>query len=223
MKAILAMMSLGLACVSWAADRPGPRCPDSSRPHFSGHPFAPFLCPGAPNPPLPGPGEGLVTAATAPTKDPAKTSFEPLMGRWDGWAVYGISRFEVLASVEKGRHGILVKFAAMDYITHAKNKFTAELKTSFWHSDRYNAVVTEVDLPESPLDGRAWLGGAAPPVAQGLDRAFVLAYDHLAALHEVRFVLDGADKIRYSYLYRLPGQPAVQMGGTLTRSTREPF
>jgi hypothetical protein len=211
------------AGLSTAAARPGPRCPDSSRPAFSGHPFLPFLCAGGPLAPKRGSGESFMTPELKPlTKDKNRNGLEALGGRWEGWAIYGLQRFEVVVSIETDGRRTKIKFAAMDIATQFKNKLEAELKESLWSAGRYHVSVVDADLPEARLTGEAWLGAAPKPLSQGLDRSLVVAYDGLAALHEARFMLDGPDKILFSYRYQDGGTP-IQIGGNLKRSQREPF
>jgi hypothetical protein len=223
MRPLIAAVLLLSASGSQAAPRPGPRCPDSSRPAFSGHPFLPFLCAGGPLSGKPGSGEALMTAEIRPVKDKLRDSIEPLVGRWEGWAVYGMQRFDVVVSVEKDGRAAKIKFGAMDIATQFKNKIEAELRPSFWSAGKFHFTAVEADLPGSRREGDAWLGAAPPPVVQGLDRSLVVVYRGLAALHEARFMLDGPDKLLFSYAYRQEGAAPVQIGGNLKRSQRDPF
>ncbi len=201
-----------------------PHCLDQSPARFTGNPFFPELCPNGLLAPTPGSGEVLLSTATMPVfKKNPKADFTPVLGSWEGWAFYGMGRYQLAASAERAGRRVILKLAITDHATLRTNKFRAELKKSFWHHGRYHTVVEWLDAPGAQLRGRAWLGAAPPPVEQGLDWSFVLSYDELAAINEARFMVDGPDKIRFSYIYRPTNAPAIQIGGTLTRSQRAPY
>lgn len=218
-KLTLVLIALAAAC-STARTAKGPRCPDGSRPRFSGHPFAPFICHGDAEAPRAGSGEGLLPPGVLPdcaTWDEKELS--ALAGNWEGWVAYGNSRYFVLISLRQSDY-LVLKISATDWETHDVSRVRGELRGSH---GRYGARVLLTALPEWRLKAKAWLGKALPPLVQDLDRSFVLSYKHLAALHEVRFKQDGPDRIRYLYTYRQAGRDPAQSSGFLTRAEREPF
>ena len=142
-----------------------------------------------------------------------------LAGNWEGWVAYGNSRYYVVISIRQSDY-LVLKIGATDWVTHDVRRVRGELHGS---RGRYSARVMLTDLPEWRLKAKAWIGKALPPLAQNLDRSFVLSYKHFAALHELRFKQDSHDKIRFLYTYRQAGKEALQSSGFLTRADHEPF
>ena len=213
------LIAVAAAC-STARTAKGPRCPDGSRPRFSGHPFAPFICQGDADAPKAGSGEGLLLQSVLPDwQSWDQKELAALAGNWEGSVAYGNSRYFVLISIRQSDY-LVLKIAATDWETHDVSRLRGELRGS---RGRYGARVLLTALPEWRLKAKAWLGKALPPLVQDLDRSFVLSYKHLAALHEVRFKQDSPDRIRFLYTYRQAGRDSAQSSGLLTRSEREPF
>ncbi len=196
---------------------PRPRCPQG-QPHFTGLLFSPLRCPG-------GPDHKADTIPAAPrpleAKDASSRSLKEFIGSWEGFAAYGLSRFEVLVSLEKkgwfGK-GFVLRVETRDYQVLNKNVFRVELKPDQY--GRFNGDVSLDTLPGAVLKAHLTLGDA--PAAEAAEdpyqRELHLEYDGESGWQRLRLSFVGKDKLRY--LYTDMDRPRQSVAGELTRSKR---
>lgn len=184
------------------------RCPRGGEPIFTGSPFRPLECP------QPGSAAQVSTAPAAPIA--AKGSkLNDLVGRWEGYASFGIERFETLFILEKS--GLLGKnlsarFETREHRTLIKETLSAQLKAQ--GPGEYAAAVRLEEAPSSALSAKVTLGKSEDPA---FDRELLLVYEN-GKTHRLRLKRDN-ETLRYFYEdLSLPDLPPSR--GTLTRSQR---
>lgn len=192
-------------------------CRDGKPPSFTGHPFKPFLCgnePSAQAALVP-----AVSSAPVETSDKAKSTFEPLVGRWEGLLNFSGTRYTFSWEVKKGWFGSFhVEFKVKNYYLGTVNDFRAKLKNR--GTGRYEAKVELESLPGPALKAEVRLG-LAPKPADGeepFQQAITIAYEGHPPAHLIRFNPPGPN-VHYEYADLT--QPNLRYGGDLTRSQKQ--
>jgi hypothetical protein len=154
-------------------------------------------------------------------QDKRNTAFDSLLGRWEGIAYFGSTRYELFCELSKKGKFILARLVSKNYHTHLGSELEAQFKGFFWSPGRYAAKVLLKELP-SALEAEAWLG-LAPlrPGTEGMDREFDLVYKGRPEIHRVRFTQVGKDKIRYVYIFLDPLRKPIETSGEMMRSNRQ--
>lgn len=208
-RTLLILVPVLLAFPVQAQKMTGKRCPEGSRVVMTGHPFHPLEC-------LPA-GSFSVAASSAPAA-PAlakNVKLDDFLGRWEGYAVLGVDRFEILVSLGKdGLFGksLAARLEAREHRVPLIHVLTARLKAE--GAGRYAASVLLESSPLPSLKGRAWLGRSSDPA---FDAELLLVYPN-GASHRLR-LKRGKEALFYSYEdLAKPGAPSSQ--GTLTPTKR---
>lgn len=204
----LASLILGL----FALLRPGnaigqqraPSCPEGERPRFTGEILDPLRCA---KPASPEAADGAGRAPAIPAKASRATQIKDLVGRWQGMAVAGISRYEVLLDIRMGQDGVyVVRLATKDYAFHRRNAIWGRLQPT----DTAGQFRTDVwldSVPELGLDG--WLQlkplDSQDQAGQTHDRQAQVTFDLRSGLQEVWFKVTDTETLSYSY--RMTGFP----------------
>lgn len=204
------LVSLLLASPA-AAQKPGPRCRQGAKPSFSGQPFTPVACPKGP----PAVRDAAPPAAPEPLapKDQGKLTLDALVGRWEGYVVYGGSRYEVVWDIKKkGKAGAFAaRLETKDYQLLNKNALVAEFKPA--GPGTYAGTVALESLPGSALEATLKLG--EPSGGGAFDRELLLLYKERPG-QRLRLTLDGRKKARGEYTDLAQPEPPVL--GELTRT-----
>lgn len=216
---LLLLLTLPVAAVEPPAR---PRCPQG-QPKFTGQPFSPIRCPAGPDHNTSQSPDNLpATPAPPQARDKTSRSLKDFAGSWEGFAAYGISRFEVFCSVEKkGWFGknLVLRFETRDYQLLNTHVFRVEVKPDEY--GRFNGDVTLDALPGASLKAHITLTDAPAPEAaeDPYQRELTLLYDGEPGWHRLRLSFVGKDKLRYHYTDM--SRPRQSAAGELTRSKRD--
>lgn len=91
-----------------------PRCPHGEAPQLAVHPFRSLVCSASADPALSTQTPKVAFPRAAET---AEQTLERLAGSWEGWAAFGLQRFELLLVVEKEGKGWRGKLQTRDHKT----------------------------------------------------------------------------------------------------------
>lgn len=107
MKTLLLLL---LACGASAQ----PRCPGGEKPSLTVHPFRSLVCSSSPDVAL---STRAVKLSLPRTAETAEQALERVAGAWEGWAAFGMQRYEVLLTLAREGKGWRGKLLTRDHKT----------------------------------------------------------------------------------------------------------
>ncbi|HAZ08071.1 MAG TPA: hypothetical protein DCZ01_06015 [Elusimicrobia bacterium] len=193
-----------------AARAAGPSCAGGRPPRMTGDLFVPIEC-----------STAAAVAASLPVEPSVaqKPDLKALSGTWEGSAVQGFGRYQILATLEVGwlgrAHGTLAlkELQFREHLGHRLKLTPAKGK------GRYGAALSTDSLPAAALKGEA-LFTTAPDAAASGRHMFEVVFAN-GASHRARWAFEGEDALRVTVWSSVPGAPPRSWETVLRRSTRQ--
>lgn len=216
--AIAALLAASAAAVSAA-----PRlCKSGLPPSLSGDLFAPIDCSTGSKPSPQLPGLSVVREGSE-----VKTDLKDLEGRWEGFLIHALGRYEVLLTVKTGWGGKTTLTLDMKE-QQFRDRLTDRLSlVPRKERGSYDATLTSSLAPSAALEGGAVIGAAAPadhPVQKGgqppPDRQAEVTFANGAA-HRVYFAVKDKTVMRVRAYSGIPGTQLQKFEVELTKTKRE--
>jgi hypothetical protein len=107
-------MLIQILLLAVAAASAQPRCPHKEAPALAVHPFRSLVCSSTPDVAL---STQVPKVELRRSPESAEKTLERLAGAWEGWATFGLQRFELLLVIDKDEKGWRGKLQTRDHKT----------------------------------------------------------------------------------------------------------
>lgn len=194
-------------CLSMPASAQGAKCRLGNEPRLSGDFFAPVECSTA--------ALKVESLPLPPVEADKRASLKELAGRWEGAAVAGFGRYELLLTLEKPSWTGSTRATAKLKELQFRERQGHVIELSSRGRNRWALELKSEALPGRALEGKATLGADEKTGERRFDAVFDNGARHVALLR-----LEG-EELKVRLWSAVPGAPPRELETVLRRSTRE--